>query len=71
MAASISVPSRYLVLAYAGGIESVAVKTTSPKKAHKVARSTARSGIVAVLHKHISDHGWKPVRRFEPDGSAA
>lgn len=67
MAARVSASSRYLVLSYAtNGVESVAVKTASPRRAHKVARSTARSGLVAVLHKFVGDIGWKPVRRFEP-----
>lgn len=68
MAARIRASRRYLVLSYSGGREAIAVNTNSPKRAHKVARSTARSGILAVLHKHIQDHGWKPVRRFEPAG---
>ena len=66
MAARVSARSGYLVLSYANGVESVAVKTASPQRAHKVARSTARSGLVAVLHKFVGDIGWKPVRRFEP-----
>lgn len=71
MGARIRNTRRYLVLSYANGTEAVAVNTASPKRAHRVARSTARSGVLAVLHKHISECGWKPVRRFEPAGGEA
>jgi hypothetical protein len=71
MAARIRTSRRYLVLSYPAGREAVAVNTASPKRAHKVARSTARAGVVAVLHKHIAEYGWKPVRRFEPVGGEA
>lgn len=71
MAARTHSSRRYLVLSYQAGREAVAVNTASPQRAHKVARSTARGGVLAVLHKHIADCGWKPVRRFEPVGGEA
>ncbi|MFD5848376.1 hypothetical protein [Streptomyces chartreusis] len=71
MGARIRTSRRYLVLSYPGGHEAIEVNTASPARAHKVARSTARSGVLAVLHKHIADYGWKPVRRFDPAGGEA
>jgi hypothetical protein len=63
--------SRYLVTSYRGGREAVEINTTDRRRAQQIARSTAEAGVLAVLHEHVTHQGWKPVRRFEPQGGGA
>ena len=63
--------NRYLVTSYQGGREAVEINTTDRRRAQQIARIKAESGILAVLHEHVTHQGWKPVRRFEPAGGGA